>query len=333
MPEVTYMICEFEHKIFSESSSRFDELALETFRFQYRNNSLYRQFTDSLYTAPTQIRLVEQIPFLPISFFKSKAVVSGPGRPELVFESSGTTGSIPSRHFVQKAALYEESFTRGFTAVYGQPDQYCILALLPAYLERQHSSLVFMADHLIRASKHPQSGFYLYDFAALRKNIDALEAAGQPTLLLGVSFALLDFAAAFARPLIHTRVIETGGMKGRREELTREQLHDKLKTAFTLTHIHSEYGMTELLSQAWSHADGIFQCPHWMRVVLREEDDPLAVQSSPGKGVINCIDLANIWSCSFIATDDAGRLHADGRFEVLGRIDNSDIRGCSLMAL
>lgn len=330
------MICEFEHKIFElpPGGAGFDELALQVFHFQYQHNGLYRQYVDTLCTDISSLSLAAQIPFLPISFFKTHALRSGFTGEALLFESSGTTGQVPSRHYVKDAALYEQSFRKGFEQAYGAVDQWCILGLLPSYLERQHSSLVYMADHLMRASGHPLSGFYLYDHAQLAERLQQLEAVGQRTLLLGVTFGLLDFAEAFPMPLQHTIIMETGGMKGRKEEMTRAQVHERLQAAFPGAAIHSEYGMTELLSQAYAKENGVFECPPWMKVVLREEDDPFAIhQNENTRGVINVIDLANLYSCSFIATDDAGRLYADGRFEVLGRVDHSEVRGCSLMAI
>jgi hypothetical protein len=220
-----------------------------------------------------------------------------------------------------------------FKQVYGPVQHYCILGLLPSYLERRHSSLVYMVNDLVQQSTHPQSGFYLYDFEKLAATLQAVEASGQPTLLFGVTYALLDFAERYPMSLLHTTIIETGGMKGRKKELLREEVHGLLKKAFGVPCIHSEYGMTELLSQAYAQEKGFFETPAWMRIVMREEDDPLSVLSSPGSGGINVIDLANLWSCAFIATEDVGRLHADGRFEVMGRLDNAEIRGCSLLAL
>ncbi len=307
---------------------------LSLFRFQYAENPVYRNYCQLLRKDPAAIHTLTDIPFLPISLFKSHAVVCGTFTPECCFESSGTTGNQTSRHFVKELSLYEKSFLKGFTGQYGDPSRYCILALLPAYLERQHSSLVLMADRLIRASGHPRSGFYLHNQDELAACLQELEAAQQPTLLLGVTFALLDFAAAHPFPLKHTIVMETGGMKGRRAEMTREAVHEILSRAFHLQQIHSEYGMTELLSQAYSSGHGLFQCPPWMRVLVREEDDPFALSGSGEKirsGAANIIDLANVYSCAFIATDDAARLHPDGRFEILGRLDHSDIRGCSLL--
>lgn len=327
------MICEFEHKIFLETGSSFDEQALELFRFQYQHNSVYRLYVDTLHTDIAGIKLVENIPFLPIGFFKTQMVCTGEFQPELVFESSGTTQTINSRHFVKDGSLYTQSFNKAFELFYGPARDWCILALLPAYLERQNSSLVMMAEELIKKSDHPHSGFYLYDHDKLAGVLQKLEVEGQKTILIGVTFALLDFAEHFPMPLHHTIIMETGGMKGRKEEMIRDEVHAILKKAFNLEMIHSEYGMTELLSQAYSKGAGIFQCPPWMKVLIREEDDPFAVKKDAGTGVLNVIDLANIYSCAFIATDDAARLYADGSFEVLGRVDNTDIRGCSLMTV
>ncbi|MBC7848114.1 MAG: acyl transferase [Chitinophagaceae bacterium] len=325
------MICEFEHNIFSFDLDDFDSLALRIFEFQYRNNSLYRQFTDAIYTDISDIKLVTQIPFLPIQFFKGHEVKTGEFNPQTVFESSGTSQTINSRHLVRQLNIYQQSFSTGFRLFYGDVKEYCILALLPAYLERQHSSLVMMVDELIRKSAHPDSGFYLYDHDKLFDTLQRLEAAGQKTILIGVTFALLDFAEKYSLPLKHTIIMETGGMKGRREELVREQVHQLLTVSFGVESIHSEYGMTELLSQAYSKGNGLFQSPPWLKIVLRDEDDPLTVSLQSRRGLINVIDFANIYSCSFIATDDVGQLHSNGDFEVLGRLDNSDIRGCSLL--
>jgi len=328
------MFCEFEHKILNTKGIDLSARAFDTFHFQYRYNELYRQFVDSLYTDISSIKLVEQIPFLPISFFKSQDVRTSLFKTDLVFESSGTTGSVNSRHSVKDPDIYRQSFVNGFELFYGPVKDYCVLGLLPSYLERKNSSLVYMVDELIRLSGHPQSGFYLNEFEKLDQTLSKLEKAGQKTILIGVSFALIDFSERFPRKLNHTIMMETGGMKGRRKELTREELHEQLKKAFGLESIHSEYGMTELLSQAYAQRNGVFRCPPWMQVLVRDEDDPMVVHS-PSKiqqtGIINVIDLANIYSASFIATDDLGRLYADGSFEVLGRVDNSDVRGCSLM--
>ena len=233
--------------------------------------------------------------------------------------------------------LYEQSFIKHFVQRYGQPGKYCILGLLPSYLERKHSSLVHMVDRLIRDSGHPSSGFYLYDHEKLHQTIAANESNGVTSLLIGVAYALLDFSESHRMQLQHTIVMETGGMKGRKRELTREEVHGLLCERLGIDAVHSEYGMTELLSQAYSGGQGRFTSPPWMKVLIRADDDPFEIMPYPPggntsiTGVINIIDLANLYSCSFIATDDLGRLHSDGGFEVLGRLDNSDIRGCSLM--
>lgn len=323
------MECEWLDKIFDLDPDGFQGLALDIFRYQYERNPIYRSYCAQIGRSPDDIREIEQIPFLPISFFKTHRVVTGEFTPELVFQSSGTTGMTRSAHHVKEASFYETSYTRGFESTYGPVSGKRILGLLPSYLEQGDSSLVYMVQGLIRDSGHPESGFYLNDHERLK---DTLQKGG-PTILIGVTYALLDFAGRFSFPLKETIVMETGGMKGRREELTRMEVHERLKQAFSLEKIHSEYGMTELLSQAYSQGEGIFACPPWMRVLLREEEDPLTVKKNPGNGVLNIIDLANLYSCSFIATEDAGRLRQDGTFEVLGRMDNSDIRGCSLLAL
>lgn len=331
------MDTEWNHNIFNVSARDLDALALEIFRFQYGHNSIYKSYVDALRINPANITQMQDIPFLPIRFFKSHRVITGEFGPVASFESSGTTGSINSKHYIKDLSIYRESFTKGFELFYGPANDWCIIGLLPSYLERSNSSLVVMVDELVKQSGHPQSGFYLNEYDKLVNVLQALEAKGQPALLIGVSFALLDLAAMHPIPLRHTVIMETGGMKGRRKEMIRHEMHDLLKRSFQVPAIHSEYGMTELLSQAYSKGNGIFQCPPWMKVVLREEEDPLTIKEvkgvKPVSGVINVIDLANIHSCSFIATDDAGRLYADGRFEVLGRIDNSDIRGCSLMVV
>lgn len=327
------MICEFEHKIFELGPTGFDALALELFHFQYTHNDLYRQYVDQLGTNISNIRLVEQIPFLPISFFKTHTIHLNNAAPVCWFESSGTTGMIPSRHPVHKLSVYKNSFFKGFEQFYGPVTDYCVIGLLPSYLERQHSSLVLMVEELSKACGHPDSGFYLYEHEKLAAVLQKLEKAQQKVLLIGVTFALLDFAEKFPMKLDHTIIMETGGMKGRREEWTRGQVHEYLQAAFQTRSIHSEYGMTELLSQGYSKGEGLYYAPNWMQVLVREEDDPFAIsRHRKSQGVINVIDLANIYSCSFIATDDAGRIYPDGSFEVLGRVDHSDVRGCSLMA-
>jgi hypothetical protein len=325
------------HKIFSISSDGFESLALEVFMFQYEHNEIYRRFVDALLVDVTSVNSLLKIPFIPISFFKSHKVETTSFQPETIFESSGSTQMIPSRHFVKELSLYRESFSKAFELFYGGIADYCIIGLLPSYLEREHSSLTLMVDELITASCHQQSGFYLDEHDKLYSVLQDLENSKQKTILIGVSFGLLDFAERYSLSLKHTIVMETGGMKGRREELTRQQVHKFLQQRLGVTAIHAEYGMTELLSQSYSKGNGIFYCPPWMKVLLREEDDPLTVKDGSFNtgisGVINVVDLANLYSCSFIATDDVGKIYADGGFEVLGRMDNSDIRGCSLMVV
>ncbi len=319
------------------NGENFEEAALLAFQHQYQTNIVYKSYCNSVNKYAEKIDSVSQIPFLPISFFKSHPIVaSGEWEPSMVFESSGTTASTPSRHFIKDLAVYEASFRRSFQLFYGSPNKYCILGLLPSYLERQHSSLVYMTKVLMGDSGHPKNDFFLHDFEKLHQVILALESAKQPTLLIGVSYALLDFSERFPMQLSSVQVIETGGMKGKRAELPRTELHRILINNFGLSHIHSEYGMTELLSQAYSKGNGIFNPPPQMKIVIREEDDPLSVSfktdDTNGKtGAINIIDLANIHSCSFIATEDYGKLYPDGSFEIKGRIQDADIRGCGLM--
>lgn len=329
------MESEQNHKIWELRGSDFREAALETFHFQFEHNPLYQSYCRLLGVNPATISQLEQLPFLPIGFFKSQTVRTGQFEPRMRFESSGTTGMTNSRHELPDTVVYEKSFRKGFQQFYGDIKSYCILGLLPSYLERGNSSLVYMVNDWIRDSEHPLSGFYLNEWEKLHQTLCRLEEEQQPTILIGVSFALLDFAGRYPMPLRSVKLIETGGMKGRRREMQRAELHDLLKKAFSLNEIGSEYGMTELLSQAYALREGRFSTVPWMKVLLREEDDPLQVlpEGKPGRGAINIIDLANRHSCAFIATDDAGRTHADGSFEVLGRLDNSDIRGCSLLVV
>jgi hypothetical protein len=322
-------------QVFSiKDNHTFQHVALEVFRFQYHHNAVYKSYCNVLKKTPERVNDVDNIPFLPISFFKTHNVTtSGYSINPLVFESSGTTGQQASRHAVLDAALYKRSFRQAFGQFYGPVQDYCILGLLPSYLERQHSSLVYMVADLVQESQHPDSGFYLYDFERLAATLNRLEKKRQKTLLIGVTFALIDFAEKHSMPLQHTLVMETGGMKGRKRELLREEVHAILKKAFALDAIHSEYGMTELLSQAYAQKDGRFYTPPWLQVLIREEDDPLSTGQYLGTGGISIIDLANIHSCAFIATEDIGKKHSDGSFEVLGRLDMAEIRGCSLLAL
>lgn len=320
------------NNIFSVRDSNFDDLAIELYHWQYRQNPVYRQWVSLLTAEPYAIKTLAGIPALPISFFKTHRVLAEDQTANCVFESSRTTGMVSSKHYVPNTDWYEKGSVLGFEQRYGKLDEWCVLALLPAYLERENSSLVYMANHFIEKSAHPSSGFYLYDFAELHKKLLELEAAGQKTLLLGVTFALLDFTENYPMQLNHTLIMETGGMKGRGKELTREELHSLLCKRTGLSSIHAEYGMTELLSQAYSMGGGRFHCPPWMKVLLRKEDDPLEIMQA-GTGLLQIIDLANIYSCAFIATQDIGKLYPDGSFEVIGRMDHSDLRGCSLLVV
>lgn len=321
----------FTDRIFTIAGDLPENLVLELFRFQYLTNALYRAYVDALKVDPATVKSVSRIPFLPIQFFKTREVVCGEFEPAVVFESSGTTTTVNSRHLVKDTEIYTRSFMEAFRLFYGDVKDFVVLGLLPSYLERQSSSLVYMVQEMIRRSGHPESGFYLYEHEKLAATLRELEARKQPVLLIGVTFALLDFAEKYQMQLEHTIVMETGGMKGRREEWTREQLHAFLGGRLGVPAIHAEYGMTELLSQAYSKGKGIFYCPPWMKVLVRDENDPFQLYTQNAAGVINVIDLANIYSCAFIATDDIGRIHADGGFEVMGRLDNSALRGCSLM--
>ncbi|WP_299520959.1 acyl transferase [Winogradskyella sp.] len=315
------------------TGKEFETLALNIFKFQFEKNPVYRSFCDLLYKHPSDIKCIEDIPFLPIQFFKSHQILSGHHPIEKTFTSSGTTGTKTSSHNITDINLYEKSYLNGFNHFYGHIEEYAVLALLPSYLERKGSSLIYMVDDLIIKSKHPESGFFLNNLDDLAKTIQQLEAKKQKTLLIGVSFALLDLAEQNQFNLKHTIVMETGGMKGRRKEIIRQELHEILKSSFGVDQIHSEYGMTELLSQAYSKGHGIFECPPWMKIVTRDAEDPFSIQQPHKTGGINVIDLANINSCTFIATQDLGKVYENGQFEVIGRFDNSDIRGCNLMAL
>lgn len=321
-------------QIFSISSEEdFNEAALEMFRFQYANNAVYRRFTDLLKINPKKIEEVEKIPFLPIDFFKSHRILSSEAPIKKTFTSSGTTGAKTSKHHVTDLTVYEKSFNFAFKEFYGEIEEYVVLALLPSYLERDGSSLIYMAQALIENSKHPDSGFYLNNLAELKEKLIALDTAGRKVLLIGVSFALLDLVEDFQFQLKNTIVMETGGMKGRRKEMIREELHSILKTGFGVDAIHSEYGMTELLSQAYSAGNGIFNCPSWMKILIRDPEDAQSYLKNNGTGGINVIDLANINSCAFIATQDLGKKAKNNSIEIMGRFDNSDIRGCNLLVL
>ena len=315
------------------SELAFEQTALKVFKYQYQNNGVYRSYCDLLNVSPSDVIHYNDIPFLPIQFFKTHHVVSSKSENEVIFTSSGTTGVLTSKHYVTDLKIYESSYLNGFETFYGNVEDYVVLALLPSYLEREGSSLIYMVNDLIKRSKNTDSGFYLNNTNALRQKIIGLENKGQKTLLIGVSFALLDFIEQESFELKHTIIMETGGMKGRRKELIREELHHTLKKGFGVDHIHSEYGMTELLSQAYSRGDGLFSCPPWMKILIREPEDPLSISNTTKSGGINIIDLANYNSCAFIATQDLGKVHSNNSFEILGRFDHSDIRGCNLMVL
>lgn len=321
-------------KIFDvESTGDFRDLSLEIMLEQYRNNTVYRAFCDNLNKDIPGISDIGSIPFLPVEFFRNHVVLTGDSGYEAIFQSSGTTGMIPGKHYVKDLSLYEESFVKCFERFYGDPSEFLIVALLPSYQEREGSSLVYMVDRLIKMSTNEKSGFYRNKEKKLIDVLMQSKLENKKTLLIGVSYALLDIAEMFSEDLSGVIIMETGGMKGRRKEIIRGELHDRLKKSFNVDSVHSEYGMTELLSQAYSNENGIFHCPPWMKILLRDPLDPLFLITEPGKtGGINIIDLANIDSCSFISTGDLGRLTDDGGFEVLGRFDNSDIRGCNLLA-
>ena len=313
-------------------SSNFLKHALALMHEQAANNAVYGEWVKLMQVQLGTVGSLEQIPFLPIHFFKTHTIYTGKECPSFYFESSGTTQDTVSKHYVLDLNVYEQSFNQCFQQFYGTPKDYCILGLLPNYLERQHSSLVYMTHHLIQESGHPSSGFYLYDFDQLNSTLVKLEQAKQKTLLIGVSFALMDFVDAYPQQLKQTIVMETGGMKGRKEELTKPALHAYLSKGFGLDTIHSEYGMTELLSQAYSKGEGIYICPPWMKVLVADEADPTAL-STTGRGVLHIIDLANLHSAAFIATEDLGIVYPDGSFEVIGRLDQSARRGCSLLVV
>ena len=316
-----------------KSEAQFKEVAITVFKHQFKNNKVYRSFCDLINRHPSDVTKVEEIPFLPIQFFKSREVLSSTDKIDETFTSSGTTGSTTSKHFVTDINLYKESYLKGFTHFYGNIEEYVVLALLPNYLERNGSSLVFMVDDLIAKSKNAESGFYLNNFDELAEKLINLDKKGQKILLIGVSFALLDLIEKHQFNLKNTIVMETGGMKGRRKELIRDELHLLLQEGFMVDEIHSEYGMTELLSQAYSKGNGVFETPSWMRILTRDTEDALTILPKGKAGGINVIDLANYNSCSFIATQDLGKLAENGTFEIIGRFDASDIRGCNLMVL
>ncbi len=323
-----------EKRIFTHHrQSDFESTALAVFRFQYENVPVYRQFCKAINRLPNKVNALEEIPFLPIQFFKSHQILVKGAKVEEIFTSSGTTGNKTSKHHVHRLALYKKTFRHGFESFYGSLDDYAVLALLPSYLERKGSSLIYMAQDFIAQSGHPESGFYLHDYDQLSHQLRKLDKSGQKVLLLGVSFALLELVERESFRLKNTIVMETGGMKGRRKEMTRNELHQRLCQGFGVHKIHSEYGMTELLSQAYSKGNGLFQGTPTLQVLTREPEDPFAIRTNGKTGGLNIIDLANLYSCAFIATQDLGKMHPNHHFEILGRFDHSDIRGCNLMVV
>jgi phenylacetate-coenzyme A ligase PaaK-like adenylate-forming protein len=321
-----------KQQVFSiNNNEQFNAVALQIFQHQAKNCKVYADFIKGLNVDTDGITTIQQIPFLPIQFFKTYKVISSPDDAQVTFTSSGTTGMITSSHYITDVSWYEESFRKAFQLFYGDIKDYTVLDLLPSYLERQGSSLIYMAQDLITQSNNADSGFYLYNHDDLAKQLAKQQRAKKSTLLIGVTFALLDFVEQYQINFPELIVMETGGMKGRRKEMIREELHATLCKGFGVKSIHSEYGMTELLSQAYSKGAGIFTCPPWMRIITRDTNDPLSLVTNGKAGGINIVDLANINSCSFIATQDLGKVYADGEFEVLGRFDNADIRGCNLL--
>ena len=316
-----------------QNQSDFKTCALQVFRHQFKNNAIYRSFCDLLYIHSSDVKEVEEIPFLPIQFFKSHAVLSSTQAVKETFTSSGTTGSSVSKHMVTDLSWYTKSYTKGFEHFYGPIEEYTVLGLLPNYLERDGSSLIYMVDDFIKKSNKPASGFYLNNLTELSKTLIALDKKGEKVLLIGVTFALLDLIERQQFKLQNTIIMETGGMKGRRKEIIRNELHEILSAGFGVSKIYSEYGMTELLSQGYSSGDGVFDCPPWMKILARDTEDALTMVGTNKTGGLNVIDLANYNSCSFIATQDLGKVDNNGCFEVLGRFDHSDIRGCNLMVM
>jgi phenylacetate-coenzyme A ligase PaaK-like adenylate-forming protein len=320
--------------IFTISNQKqFEKIALKVFRFQYENNSVYREFCAFLKVEKGSVKSLQQIPFLPIQFFKSHNVLSSSDLIQETFTSSGTTGTTTSKHLVTDISLYEQSYRLAFSEFYGNIEDYVVLALLPSYLEREGSSLIYMVNDLIQLSKNPNSGFYLHNYDELIAKLIELDSTWQNVILIGVTYALLDLIEKQNFQLKNTIIMETGGMKGKRKEMIREELHEQLCKGFGVASIHSEYGMTELLSQAYSLGNGLFECPNWMQILIRDTEDALTYVEHGKTGGINVIDLANINSCSFIATQDLGKKYVTNAFEVLGRFDNSDIRGCNLMVM
>lgn len=314
-----------------QNDEDFNRVALEVFQYQFENIKVYQQYVSNLHIDTTAIRHYTEIPFLPIQFFKTRNVSTLESDPIITFTSSGTTGMINSQHHVYDLEWYEMSFRKAFAHFYGNIEDIAVLALLPSYLEREGSSLIYMVDDLIQASQQPESNYFLYNHDELYATLQQLQIKGTKTLLIGVTYALLDFVETYSIDFPQLIVMETGGMKGKRKEMIREELHQILCTGFGVSVIHSEYGMTELLSQGYSKGEGIFQTPNWMKILIRDTNDPLSLLQNSNTGAINVIDLANIHSCAFIATQDLGKIYPDQSFEILGRFDNADIRGCNLL--
>lgn len=315
----------------------FESEALQLFLFQAEHVAVYRDFIRLLKVKPEKINCINDIPFLPVEFFKTHRVLTNGLEPEVIFKSSGTTGMQPSQHYVYKAAVYRDAFIHSFENFYGSADDYAFVCLLPSYLERNNSSLVYMADYLIRHSKNKYSDFFLDDFERLYQTLLSLNEQNEKTILLGVTYALLDFVNFLSlkgKPAFdHLIVMETGGMKGKRKEMVRDEVHALLTDGFGLESIHSEYGMTELLSQSYSKGNGLFYSPPWQKILIRDVNDAVTILPAGASGGINVIDLANYYSCAFIATGDLGRINCDGSFSVLGRFDQSDLRGCNLLVV
>jgi len=317
----------------THSNDEFKDLCLSVFNFQYRQIQVYKRFVDALHIIPDTVEDIDQIPFMPIEFFKNFDIIPVNKQAQIVFKSSGTTGMLRSQHLIQDLSVYEKSFTTAFDLFYHDIKDYTVLALLPSYIENGESSLVYMANHLIQASANSNSGFFLNDYSALIETLKRLQANKQKVLLLGVTYALLDLIEMEKFNFPELIIMETGGMKGRRKEMIREELHERLCDGFGVSKIHSEYGMTELLSQAYSKGDGVFSCPPWMKILIRDVNDPLSFMENGKGGAINVIDLANIYSVSFIATQDLGKMLDAESFTILGRFDNSDVRGCNLLVI
>lgn len=321
-----------KNQIFNiEDDSEFEALSIEVFKFQYFNNSIYKKYVDLLNIKPEYIQTIKDIPFIPIEFFKEHEIILDGYESKVEFFSSGTTGSIQSKHLIANENIYIESFVKAFELFYGNINDYCFLALLPGYLERKGSSLIYMVNKLMELSNHPKNGFYLNELSNLADSIKHLKENEQKFMLFGVTYALLDFAEMYPMELSNGIIMETGGMKGKRKELIKTEIHSILISAFSTTQIHSEYGMTELLSQAYSKGSGLFETPSWMKILIRDTYDPYSYVEEGKSGGINVIDLANLYSCSFIETKDLGRKNKKGQFDVIGRFDNSDIRGCNLL--